>query len=127
MIDEKELIRDLEGYRGILDPENDEEDEAVWDILGEAIKIAYSQPKIGEWVPCSENLPKVKGHYLVTISDSDGEHVDTCNFDPAYPKDLEIWRSGKITAWKPKPKPYKSFSGAARKGSEKNDKTRSNK
>ena len=115
MIDEKKLIMEIANWQESLLPHNDIQDKLIYAVLESIIETVNSQPKVGEWTPCSENLPKVKGHYLVTISDSDGEHVDTHNFDPAYPRDLEIWRSGKIVAWKPKPEPWKGNEHAERK------------
>ena len=104
MIDEKKLIKDLEETVRVSVKAGDC---TARKLLGLFMVVITSQPKVGEWVPCGERLPKVKGHYLVTISDSDGERVDTHSFDPAYPRDREIWRFGKITAWKPKPEPWK--------------------
>ena len=57
MIDEKKLIDAIETYA------KDKTDIGYWyDRLWGmrmAIEIINQQPKVGEWIPCSERLPKV--------------------------------------------------------------------
>lgn len=51
MIDEKKLIEDLKEYAHLS------EGDSV-DTIKVIIKIVGEQPKVGEWIPCSEILPK---------------------------------------------------------------------
>lgn len=64
MIDEKKLIEAIETYA------KDKTDIGYWyDRLWGmrmAIEIINQQPKIGEWIPCSERLPEPYESVLVT-------------------------------------------------------------
>ena len=67
------------------------------------------QPRVGEWIPCSERLPEETGLYQVTVNDND-EPVITA----MYLKEVDIWsfHSGysdrlKVIAWMPLPPAYK--------------------
>lgn len=65
MIDEKKLIEDLAKEACTLyvyDSSGDcQEYEAVNGLhFGSVMELIGSQPKIGEWIPCSERLPEVE-------------------------------------------------------------------
>lgn len=76
MIDEKKLIEALEAR-----------EMPSIDIIKEVIN---SQPKVGEWIPCSERMPKEKGEYLVTF----------------HPCSWSKKKYQKVIAWQPKTEPY---------------------
>ncbi len=98
MIDEKKLIEDLKGT-SLLN-----------DIL---IKIVESQPKIGEWIPCSERLPESGQRYLVSGIWKDKDYEVRRTYDAAYGSD-GVWHTHnyepvnyEVIAWQPLPEPYK--------------------
>ena len=73
MIDEKRLIEVLEknfyGTGGI-------------EVLKQIIN---QQPKVGEWIPVEERLPKNGGAYLITaINESGGVYMDVSHYDSQY-------------------------------------------
>lgn len=53
MIDEKKLIEDIEYYISHTGEESGEHY-----AYKKAKKLIESQPKVGEWIPCSERLPE---------------------------------------------------------------------
>lgn len=76
MIDEKKLIEYLETLVEFERKKSQESAQiGVFDMAtcyghGEycyknAINAAEEQPKIGDWIPCSDRLPEEKGWYLV--------------------------------------------------------------
>ena len=74
-----------------------------------------SQPKVGEWVPVSEELPEDEGLVLVTVND---KH-NNLKFENAlitgcycYAEGWILegyidWIDPNVTAWMPLPEPYK--------------------
>ncbi len=107
MIDEKKLIEDLKGT-SLLN-----------DIL---IKIVESQPKIGEWIPCSERLPEEKINpvtkdfyeYQVTFQSDEVTDIRHYKFGRGH------WWNGPgimdqyVIAWYPRPESYQSKGGKER-------------
>lgn len=70
MIDEKRLLEVLEknfyGIGGV---------EVLKQIINE-------QPKVGEWIPVEERLPKNGGAYLITaINESGGVYMDVSHYE----------------------------------------------
>ena len=114
MIDEKKLIAAIEAYA------KDKTAKGCWYDrlwgLRMAIEIINQQPKVGEWIPCSKELPhfspEKQRSVLVTMEDSDGmrfvtsakyqeERCEWCNFkDPRY-------YNFEVIAWQLKPEPWK--------------------
>lgn len=111
MIDENKLIEDIEEEIKCM---NEEKERYFKDgnfhngnIIVEQIsaikiikKIINNQPKIGEWIPCSERLPEEDGSYLVTrpyygMFITDNMHFNKGSFTDKY-----------VCAWKPLPAPY---------------------
>ena len=93
MIEEKKLILAFE-ENGLYLPEVVE-------------KLISEQPKIGEWIPCSERLPEESGCYLCTMR---YHEVMICEykFNRSNSK-KEFFRNGCVTnilAWQPLPSPY---------------------
>lgn len=102
MIDEKKLIEDIEKeFEGVC----------VYDVspsqaVNDFVEIVDRQPKVGEWIPCSERLPDDFGLYLASYMDYTGYHVNLLVFDPKEHFDVDFWKE-EIDAWMPLPEPYK--------------------
>lgn len=113
MIDEKKLIEDIDNcVAGLTNIQ-----------IMQIADIIESQPKVGEWIPCSERLPseteawcfneqegihepnefivQVKGAKLPTVAIFDGESFKSAYADDGYEFIDEI------IAWQPLPEPYK--------------------
>lgn len=132
MIDEKRLVADFDKY--IVDVEIPQEHEkSVLKFMGVYYKTLIdcinNQPKIGEWIPCSERLPeehksmfaKFKGtdkwsnamfescsdDVNVTVEFEDGSRktmtLHTC--DGEWKTDIRIVKF-KVIAWQPLPETY---------------------
>lgn len=96
MIDEKRLLEVLEknfyGIGGV---------EVLKQIINE-------QPKVGEWIPAEDRLPKNGGAYLITaINDCGGVYMDVSYYDSQY----KIFccdgtDDDNAIAWMDLPKPY---------------------
>ena len=56
MIDEKKLIREM---REKIRPERFGERCNPLDVIYGMLQLIDEQPKVGEWIPCSERLPEV--------------------------------------------------------------------
>lgn len=83
LIDEKKLIEELRKYADELGTVRGEI-ELANGVL-KAISIINEQPKVGEWIPCSERLPKHYGQYLITaINDCGGVYMDVSYYDSQY-------------------------------------------
>ena len=123
MIDEKKLIEELNkvtfeaevhnsGYKGTRTEKMLRYEDVV--------SIINKQPKVGEWIPCSERLPKepktnpvLEGKnlelYLVTTEYGSNEQ------DKVYPfrafwngvNFTDGWHILDVIAWQPLPEPYK--------------------
>lgn len=103
MIDEKKLIEDLIKRKEL--------GRKSCELIG---KILKNQPKIGEWIPCSERLPEEKTNpitknfyeYQVTFRNDDVIDIRHYKFGRGH------WWNGPnimdeyVTAWKPLPEPY---------------------
>lgn len=116
MIDEKKLIEDLKQYAHLSAGDS-------VDTIKVIIKIVGEQPKIGEWIPCSERLPEMhregmeaEGEYYmisnpVLVTDGNKMHVAEYEEDDGY---RYGWHSfdgedyDNIIAWMPLPEPYRT-------------------
>lgn len=120
MIDEKQLIEELRKYADELGTVRGEI-ELANGVL-KAISIINEQPKVGEWIPCSERLPKqdkLLQDYLVTfeyyrygIYHRMFKTIGIGTFDRLNQKFTFIngqtgWRDLKVLAWQPLPEPWK--------------------
>lgn len=138
MIDEKKLICDLyrqrelyeEKYGKVEDDFDDEHKEGYINSFDDMIGVIEQQPKVGEWIPCSERMPeeressfaKLKGtdkwiegmfekksdDVNVTIEFSDGKRkVITTKLIDGQWKKHTILEPIKFIAWQPLPEHYK--------------------
>lgn len=83
LIDEKKLIEELRKYADELGTVRGEI-ELANGVL-KAISIINEQPKVGEWIPVEERLPKYGGAYLITaINESGGVYMDVSYYDSQY-------------------------------------------
>ena len=107
MIDEKKLIEDIIPVLKTLNA----------DDAREVMEVIKSQHKVGEWIPCSERLPKCNGRYLVWrphYYGGDRGEATVCYFDgqntwhDADGVDFKrILSTSDITAWMPLLEPYR--------------------
>lgn len=63
--------------------------------------------KYGEWIPCSERLPKEEGDYLVTLDFSWGKELEIGEF---FEGEWINPNSHVTVAWMPLPESYKAES-----------------
>ena len=70
MIDEKKLIAEIREY---IDEYKELDMQGVhslkWCAMMDALELVESQPKVGEWIPCSERLPEEARAIEVTMYD----------------------------------------------------------
>lgn len=120
MIDEKKLIEEIGEYtisvygcdiNDIIAFQTNNESKSAYIVQGicEAIDFIEEQPKVGEWIPCSERLPDERGTYIVNAIENHMVHVTFAKWMPRMKKwNLTGSRSyWKVTAWQPLPKPYR--------------------
>lgn len=126
MIDEKKLIED------IVNTPTKNQNEVVSYLCGSAdrqneiIDIINAQPKLNEWIPCSERMPEKDGDYLVWyFVDENRQGYEVSNFDTDMGENGEFgyWQDyydnqtlgfldsewiefETVVAWQPLPEPY---------------------
>ena len=106
MIDEKKLIEDIEKEIEFAMKCNMP---AMVAGMRQIASVIEEQPKIGEWIPCSEQFPEESGTYIVNAIENHIVHVTFAKWMPR----MKRWNlSGnrsywKVTAWMPLPKPYR--------------------
>lgn len=99
LIDEKKLILHIENqYRQWGEEYTAEQ------ILGDIEDF----PKVGEWIPVEERLPKHYGQYLITaINDCGGVYMDVSYYDSQYKSfSYDGVEDHNAIAWMDLPKPY---------------------
>lgn len=133
MIDEKKLIKVLcelgketekQKKNAEKDPQQGMFEFALTNqlaMLNNVIEKVKEQPKIGEWIPCSERLPskeecsKYREAFIVTV-DANGLKTMAMEFEYTTIRGKEIGRwiwydrvniPWEVIAWKPLPDPYK--------------------
>ena len=101
MIDEKKLIEEIEK----LDLHGRMREYAG---LCAAVDIIKNQPKVGDWIPCSERFLDERGTYIVNAIENHIVHVTFAKWMPRMKKwNLTGSRSyWKITAWQSLPEPF---------------------
>lgn len=79
MINEKKLIESVKAYKELGLGRN------LHSIADTIIEIIESQPKVNEWIPVEERLPKYGGAYLITaVNESGGIYMDVSHYDSQY-------------------------------------------
>jgi len=70
MIDEKKLIEDIINTPSKIMNEIPYE-KTMFDNIhkrqNEILDVINRQPRVGEWIPCSERLPEAEGEYLCSL------------------------------------------------------------
>lgn len=107
MIDEKKLVERLQRCISVSDNAN------FTNGLLSAIDIINQQPKIGEWIPCSEKFPPQPKENPVFENKPLELYLADCGVE--YP--FRVFWNGKfftdgfskidVIAWQPLPEPYK--------------------
>lgn len=107
MIDEKKLIEDIEKEIEFAMKCNMPTMVAG---MRQIASIIEDQPKVGEWIPCSERLPENETRVLVQwkkyFSDEIHIHILALNALGEWYCDLKCI-NGKAIAWQPLPEPYR--------------------
>lgn len=73
------------------------------DFIEDALHNLSSIEKVGEWISCSERLPKEQGHYLVTARFKDKLVVMS---DDYFTYGWDDFENEDVIAWMPLPTPY---------------------
>lgn len=103
MIDEKKLIAEI---REKIRPESFGEQCNSLDVIYAMLQLIDEQPKVGEWIPCSERLPEEVRAVEVTM-------YDGSRAIGHYYKRLEAWFDSindgaiDVIAWKEPSEPWK--------------------
>ncbi len=120
MIDEKKLIKDFQNLVAIRATICGEEKGEIFFSPEEIENVINSQPKIGEWIPCSERLPEEGQRVLATHEGGinpnrqviehffhNGEFLNNWDMDTDFKSPTFGQRyMGDIIAWHPLPEPY---------------------
>ena len=69
MIDEKKLIEDILQHENVLASANHVYKSGYRDRQYEIIDTIKRQPKVGEWIPCSERLPENISTVIVQLKE----------------------------------------------------------
>lgn len=121
MIDEKKLIAEIRELKNHYDffykQGRSEVDDVVKNasdtLFNDVAKIIYEQPKVGEWIPCSERLPEP--YDMVNISAKMPDHKEALVYMGSIDGDvLKQWyilgvtnsNDYNVIAWQPLPKPW---------------------
>lgn len=104
MIDEKMLQRDIHDYM-IKRVDNlwDDALDALLEINADLAGIIGKQPKVGEWIPCSERLPKQGEQVICTLVSARGHRFVTQ--EQFFPNLLK--EPFPMVAWMPLPAQYR--------------------
>ena len=110
MIDEKKLLEEIE--RSMNDNMHTDGKIHMNHVYEHQhfMRMVNSQPKVGEWIPCSERLPE-EGEKVIACN-KNGE-IETAYFYPSEElSGATIWCANdvmftNIVAWKPLPETYK--------------------
>lgn len=85
MIDETKLIDEVNDLMDANLLFYDDASKSRQETLDEIVDLIDEQPKVGEWIPVEERLPKYGGAYLITaINESGGVYMDVSYYDSQY-------------------------------------------
>lgn len=114
MIDEKQLILHLNDW--LLQESILRQMKNPADVISDCIKAVEEQPKIDEWIPCSERMPdenEMKANYcsnrhgsefIVMIAGANRPTTLYRTWDGFWVDDNEVVY--RVVAWKPLPESY---------------------
>lgn len=116
MIDEKRLIEDILQHENVLPSANHIYKSGYRDRQDEIINIINMQPKVGEWIPVSEELPEDYELVLVTVNDKhnnltfENALMTGCYcYDEGWILEGYLdWVGPNVTVWMPLPEPMRS-------------------
>lgn len=108
MIDETKLIDEVNDLMDANLLFYDDASKSRQETLDEIVDLIDEQPKVGEWIPVEERLPKNGGSYLITaINDCGGVYMDVSYYDSQYKSFSSDGVEDDIAiAWMDLPKPY---------------------
>lgn len=124
MIDEKKLINNLTirreklRYISIVALHNNMNYvDTIINEINSIIDIINEQPKVGEWIPCSERLPEEDGIYIVDDRVFNSPWIHTAGFMVSskawcenhgvyYDDKYGRYEDGRVIAWQPLPEPW---------------------
>ena len=116
MIDEKKLINKLTirreklRYISIVALHNNMNYvDTIINEINSIIDIIDEQPKVGEWIPCSERLPEERSEaVLATAYDGISTAIYVFYYENGRWKDIDGYNvdAAEITAWMPMPDPW---------------------
>ena len=120
MIDEKRLIEDILQHENVLASANHIYKSGYRDRQDEIIDIINSQPKVGEWIPVSKELPEDDELVLATVNDKHNNVTFEntlmtgcyCYAEGWILEGYIDWVGPNVTAWMPLPEPYKEQNDA---------------
>lgn len=83
------------------------------EVIDTACKMILGLRTYGEWIPCSDRVPKESGYYLVQTDGSHGNVIDIAEFGKLWSNRCEdfAWewnKASRVIAWMPLPEPYKA-------------------
>lgn len=85
MIDETKLIDEVNDLMDANLLFYDDASKSRQETLDKIVDLIDEQPKVGEWIPVEERLPKHYGQYLITaINDCGGVYMDVSYYDSQY-------------------------------------------
>lgn len=85
MIDENLLIKKLDKIKNKLINSNKIIESNKGYFVEKIIEIVKNEPKVSEWIPVEERLPKHYGQYLITaINDCGGVYMAVSYYDSQY-------------------------------------------
>lgn len=85
MIDETKLIDEVNDLMDANLLFYDDASKSRQETLDEIVDLIDEQPKVGEWIPVEERLPKHDGDYLIqAINDYEGIYMAVSNYDSQY-------------------------------------------
>lgn len=120
MIDENKLIEEIKSMvRSLLTPDGtawfDDAIQAHNETIVDVLNAIERQPKVGEWIPVEEGLPKkYNGFYEINLVTLENGHVcfgvyryDSNEWWTRMSKGETVYlNKHKVIAWMPLPEPY---------------------
>ena len=104
MIDEKKLIEEMKEYKSL-------QEGIVAEVIETMIEAVEEQPKIGEWIPCSERLPEIRQDCLVTVRYTGFMGMHGIWIKTGHMEGENDWwgdcAGGEVIAWQPLPLPFR--------------------